>query len=444
MQTAPQYSLSPGRSVGLAMGPGMATAALLATAAWTALGVLAWAMFPMTAAVLLPACCLAPLGWYLICRGRVPYYAPTPVVTALFVAAVYLLINATWSLSPVAAAHAVVLMFLLVGTLHVVLSLLPDLEEAPLRAMAAGALAGVAVAGAILCLEVFTDQLLRRLLIRLAPALQPPPQHVVIEGGQLARLAPYLPNANISVIALMFWPAALLAVRLGLPRAWRYAALAAAVVALAAVFASEHATSQFALLGAGATFLLFKLRPKLAMPLLIAGWVAAILLVVPVASALYGAGAYRATWLPESARHRVVIWGATSAQIGKAPILGAGIGTGRALNEAGGAAAPAVPGTDFRFAPGLHSHNAYLQVWFETGAVGALILLGLGLLVLRSLSAAGRDMQPYLAAAFSACALSVATAFAIWAPWFMASLAMAAIFAALGAALPARCDPARA
>ena len=160
--------------------------------------------------------------------------------------------------------------------------------------------------------------------------------------------------------------------------------------------------------------------------------------------ALYEAEVYRATWLPESARHRVVIWGATSAQIGKAPILGAGIGSGRALNEAGAAAAPAVPGTDFHFRPGLHSHNAYLQVWFETGAVGALILLGLGLLVLRSLSAAAADVQPYLAVTFSACALSVATAFAIWAPWFMASLAMAAIFAALGKALPAQHWAARA
>jgi hypothetical protein len=32
----------------------------------------------------------------------------------------------------------------------------------------------------------------------------------------------------------------------------------------------------------------------------------------------------------------------------------------------------------------------------------------------------------------------IATAYSIWAPWFMASLAMAAIFAGLGAALPQR------
>jgi O-antigen ligase len=392
-------------------------------------------MFPMTAAVLLPMCCIAPLGWCWGRQGRPPYSRPTQVMTALILAAVYLLINASWSLSPIAAARTLVLVFLMVGTLHIVLSTLPRLEEAPLGAMAAGALAGVAVAGTILCLEVLSDQLLRRLLIRLVPALQPAPQHVAMDAGHLAGLAPYLPNASISVLTLMFWPAALMATRLRLMRLWKHLMLGAAVVAVAAVLASEHATSQIALLGAGATFLLFRMRPKLAMPLVIAGWVAATLLVVPVVSGLFKAEAYRSPWLPESARHRVVIWGYTAAQIAESPVFGAGIGSGRALSEAGGAAAPVVPGTKFHFAPGLHSHNAYLQVWYETGAVGAFILLGLGLLVLRAVSRFPADVQPYLAATFSACALLVATAFAIWAPWFMASLAMAAAFAFLGAAL---------
>src|SRR5262249_26346193 len=156
-----------------------------------------------------------------------------------------------------------------------------------------------------------------------------------------------------------------------------------------------------------------------------------------VVTALYSAEAYHARWLPDSARHRVVIWGVTSGLIHNAPVFGAGISTGRAMQEAADAAGtPVIPGTRYQLAPGVPSHNAYLQVWYETGAVGALILLGLGLVVLRSLARFPAPVQPYLVAAFAACALSVATAFAIWAPWFMASLAMAAIFAGLGAAVP--------
>jgi hypothetical protein len=69
-----------------------------------------------------------------------------------------------------------------------------------------------------------------------------------------------------------------------------------------------------------------------------------------------------------------------------------------------------------------------------------LIVLGLGLLILRALRTLPADALPHLAAVFVACALAVASAYSIWAPWFMASLAMASIFAALGAALP-RTDP---
>jgi len=240
------------------------------------------------------------------------------------------------------------------------------------------------------------------------------------------------------VVTLMFWPAALIAARLGLLRAWKIPATIATAVVVATLLGTEHGTSQMAFVGAGLTFALFRVRPQMAKALLVTGWVAATLLVVPAVSLLYRAEAYRAPWLPQSARHRVVIWQMTAAQIPKAPLLGAGIGSARVLREAADAQGLTAPGTTFRLSPSLHSHNAYLQVWYEAGAAGALILLGLGLVVLRSLTRLAEDMQPYLAAAFAAGALLIATAYSIWAPWFMASLAMAAIFAGLGAALPQR------
>jgi O-antigen ligase len=417
------------------------TAAWLATAVWTGLGVLLWVTFPMTAAVLLPLCSIAPLAWIWRQRRGPPRYPLSPATAALGVAAAYLIVNASWSLSPETAAMAVVLVLLMVASLHIVLSTLPDLEPPPLDAMALGALAGLAAAGALLCVEVLGEQPLRRLLIRLMPALQPNPNHIVTNGGEAVRLAPYLTNASIGVLTLAFWPMALIAARLGLLRAWKGPALIAAAVVGATVLASEHGTSQVAFVGAGLTFALSRMRLQLATPLLIAGWVAATLLVVPAVSLLYSAEAYRAPWLPESARHRVVIWQATAEQIPKAPLLGAGIGSARVLREAAARDGLTAPGTTFKLSPSLHSHNAYLQVWYEAGAVGALILLGLGLVVLRSLTRLPEDAQPFLAATFAAGALLIATAYSIWAPWLMASLAMAAIFATLGAALPKRTIP---
>jgi hypothetical protein len=445
MRSAPPHSAAADGAARLQLGSRAATAAWLLTAAWTAIGLVLWTMFPMTTTVLLPMCAIAPLALYWAANGRLPWYPLSPVTALLVVFALYLLVNASWSLSLDSATRTVALAFLMVGTLHVVLNTLPDLDEAPLRAMAVGTLVGLSVGGALLCLEVFSDQSLRRFLMRLVPALQPPPQHVRMAGGGLAALAPYLPNANISVLAVLFWPAALLSVRLGLPRLARYAALAAFALVAAAVAGSEHATSQVALVGASVAFALHRLRPRLAMPLLVGGWIAANLLVVPAVTFLYSAEAYRAAWLPESARHRIVIWRYTSQQIPKAPLLGAGIATARAMNEAeaGAAESRLVPGTKLHLSTSLHSHNAYLQVWYEAGAMGMLIMLGLGVMVLRALARTEADAQPYLVAAFVACALLTASAYSIWAPWFMASLAMASVFAALGAALPRPHAPGR-
>jgi O-antigen ligase len=437
MQAAPQgpaAPVAPDAAAWLTPGSKSWTAAWLATAAWTGMGVLLWAMFPMTAAVLLPLCAIAPLAWSWLQRRRLTRYPVTATTAVLLLAAAYLLVNASWSLSPGSAARAVVLVFLMVATLHAVLGTLPDLEPPPLEAMAAGALAGLAAAAALLCIEVYGDQVLRRLLMRLVPALQPGVPHVALDGAQVLRLAPYLTNASVSVLALMFWPVALLAVRLRL-RAWRIAALVAAAAVAATLLGSEHASSQMAFAGAAVAFVLFRVQPRLAGRLLVAGWVAANLLVVPAVAVLYGIQAYRAPWLPESARHRVVIWHATSTELHKAPLLGAGIGSARVVRERANAERLTAPGTDFQLSPGLHSHNAYLQVWYEAGAVGAFILLGLGLVVLRALMRFEVDAVPYLAATFTAGALLIATAFSIWAPWFMASLAMASIFAALGTAL---------
>src|SRR5690606_21745622 len=115
---------------------------------------------------------------------------------------------------------------------------------------------------------------------------------------------------------------------------------------------------------------------------------------------LYSAGAHRAPWLPESARHRVVIWRHTSDLVPQAPLFGAGIGTARALNDAQGADRRLAPGTPFVLSTSLHSHNAYLQVWYEAGAVGAALLLGVGLLVLGSFRRYPAEVQSYIAATF--------------------------------------------
>src|SRR5262249_31808759 len=142
-----------------------------------------------------------------------------------------------------------------------------------------------------------------------------------------------------------------------------------------------------------------------------------------------------------SAQHRIVIWGYTSSLIAASPLLGSGINTARALNDPDGLDTPLAPGSEFRLTTNLHSHNGYLQTWYETGAVGALILLGIGLLVLSTLMRATIEIQPCLYATFVTFALLGGSSFSLWAPWFMASFAFAAGFAMVGWALAERLRP---
>jgi O-antigen ligase len=172
----------------------------------------------------------------------------------------------------------------------------------------------------------------------------------------------------------------------------------------------------------------------------IAGWITATLFVVPLASLAYAKQLYLASWLASTARQRIVIWGYTSSQIRNAPLLGAGVSTARALNFQDDERAPKAPGSEYRLTTGWHSHNGYLQTWYEAGAIGALLLVAFGLLVLRSLARAPGEAQPYLYATFVSCAVMAGSSFSLWAPWFMASIGFAAVFAALGTDIAARCS----
>ena len=71
-------------------------------------------------------------------------------------------------------------------------------------------------AGAILCLDVFSEQWLRLLLLTHVPALRPSSAHLELQGDRVTMLAPYLLNRSVTVLVLLFWPAVLMlgAVRL--------------------------------------------------------------------------------------------------------------------------------------------------------------------------------------------------------------------------------------
>jgi O-antigen ligase len=389
----------------------------------------------MTAPVLVPAAGLTPFILAALRERQLPKTRPSALFLALGLTGVYLLANASWSLAPRSSYATVGTYAMLVATAYVAINGLTDLRPAVRQVLALGIAAGVAVGAAILLFEVSTGLLLRRALASVFPALRPGPLQFQVDGGVVTSILPEVLNRTTSALTLCVWPVLLLVGRLDAARwvkALLYIALAGGV---AGIYVSEHQTSMLAVLGSALAFAICLLSRPIGLSLTALGWTTATLLVVPLCMLAYAGGAYHVQWLPNTARERIVIWGYTTEQIPKAPMLGVGLGTSRVLNEQTRSVRDYAPGTDYRRTTRGHSHNIYLQAWFETGAVGAGLLFVLGLLVLNAIKGAAAAAQPYLAATFVASALVAASSFSLWAPWFMACFALVAILGWLAALL---------
>jgi O-antigen ligase len=397
--------------------------------------VLGYILAPMTAPGLVPAAALALAVWLSANSRQLPVLVPSSLLLMLGLAGAYLLINSSWSLAPSSAYASVALYFALVVICFLTIDALYASSLKVLRVVALGICIGVACGAMFLLFEVLSNQAVHRLLMSQVPMLRTNAREAQLEGGWVTFLPQYMLNRSATAVSLCLWPTLLMIGQIEAER-WKKVLLYAGIAGgILAIMGSDHETSKLACLGGALTYIVFLLSPVSARRLTIAGWIVATLLVVPLCSLAYSQQLYRAWWLPDMASHRIVIWGYTTEQLAHAPVFGAGIATPRVLNERTRNTSEFAPGTEYKRSTRSHSHNIYLQIWFETGAVGAGMLLVLGLLVLGSLQAAADRAQPYLYAAFVTSALVGASSFSLWAPWFMASFALAVILAGVGAAL---------
>lgn len=216
---------------------------LLMTTAWTAGGVLLFVLAPLTGLALLTLAVIAPLAWHWAAARRLPWHNPTPVFMAFYLAAAYLALNATWSLSPAWGLFAAGMLLAYVGAVDVALGAFQDAEGDVLHAMALGFVVGVALGGAYIGFEVLSGQWLRRQLMPLLPWLQPVEAKDIMIGADDRELPrPHLLNRSITVLALMFWPAVLVALQLGNTRPLRRRLLLLSIAPAAlAILGSVHA-----------------------------------------------------------------------------------------------------------------------------------------------------------------------------------------------------------
>ncbi len=290
-----------------------------------------------------------------------------------------------------------------------------------------GLLIGFLVGLGFLVFECLTNFALLRLILDTVPGLiRASDKHLRLVKDHLAHIDPANIKRHMAQATLLLWPVALIALTnwRGMPGKAMSAGIIVATL-IAGVLA-RHDSSNLALLTSLAAFLAANLSFRWTWRAVTLLWLVLTLLIVPIMLWQFSAKAYETEWLQQSGRHRLVIWGYSAGQVSKAPILGIGAGSGKAV-DARRTDVKRVPGQPFEFRTADHQHDFYLQTWYEMGGLGAGTLCLAGLLALRRLARLPDSCRRYGLATFVAAMFLVSTSYGLWQEWFVASIAIAAV-----------------
>lgn len=326
---------------------------------------------------------------------------PSPGAWLLLAFAAWVVLSAAWSPYPAAAQAAKLAALVPLGLVFAAAA-----RDGPAsRWTLAGGLAAFVVLSAALTVEAALGMPLNR-------AAQP--------EADLFELGRNLSRGAIVLLALSWPAAAWLLAGGGLPRA------ALAVLVLAAGAALSLPFDQLAHVAAVAAgllaFALACLAPRASV--LIASWgFAAWALAAPFVTPFVLSRPGLVERLPDSWAVRAGIWEYVCARILEQPWIGHGLDASRAVTDR-----MHVRGLDIRTVP-LHPHSASLQVWYETGAVGALLAasaLFFGGWAIARAASENRVGAAAAAATIASLGVIANVSYGAWQEWWIATMLVAA------------------
>jgi hypothetical protein len=339
----------------------------------------------------------------------------------------YLAVNWLWSADRSEALGKVVFYFTALGLSHATVVGLSHTAPALRRRIGLWMIGAFFLGLLYLAVEIIFDQPIRRGLFSAIPILRLDPKHIRVVDGQVVAIHSYTLNRSMAVLVLSFWPVVLLMRGLLPRRVFPPAAAAAAALAVIAVFGSEHETSKLAVIFSGVAFAGMFVAAFIMRRAIIAGWVAASLLVVPIAALAYSGELHKSTLIPETGRNRIILWGYTAQLIRHAPLFGTGIASTKLLDQEAGPSAQRPADYTYALRTGRHSHNIFMQTWYELGAIGAVFMLAIGLTVLALLARLSSAIGPYAQASFVSAVTIGCFSWGMWQTWFMAAYAVWAL-----------------
>jgi O-antigen ligase len=339
------------------------------------------AILPIAVVIAAPA--LAPLAFGLAAaqflyraatERRVPRFDAAWLSLALLFAG-WCWASALWSIVPDRTLRGALQMTgILIGALAVLaLPVLPD--EAARKVMRAMAVAFLAAA-ALIAFDTAEGYPLQRFL-----------------SNDAANAATKY-NRGVAYAVLIAWP---VLGSLWRDRAWGFLALLVVGLA-AAVFLSLSLTAKIAAVAAVAALLASALAPRIAEPAIAAGTALFVAFSPVLLRAASNARDLLIPYLKQSGEARLEIWNYMTARALERPALGWGLWSAGEL--------PIRPrelaGYAWVHAPGLYPHDQWLQLWVETGALGAGMGIACILLALKRARELPAELRPFAFAAFAA------------------------------------------
>lgn len=236
----------------------------------------------------------------------------------------YVLLSALWSDARIATLTAGVVFVSYLSAAWLAQKGLNAETRSMIERLAQATVVTVVIGAAFLVFEFATGSMIERNLFTYISLTRPlSPKHVGMQNGYVVALVPDELNRSVSILNLMLWPALLIvATSKNRPRL-HLSFIAIAALAATTTLLSPHETSKVAIVFAAIVVLLHYSLPGWARGVVKAGWLVALLLVVPAAQLAYSANLHTAEWLPVNARARVIIWAATAEKISQRPLFGA-------------------------------------------------------------------------------------------------------------------------
>ncbi|MGB6346804.1 MAG: O-antigen ligase family protein [Methyloceanibacter sp.] len=359
---------------------------------------------------------------------------PNAALIALVVVALYTCLSGAWAANPEGAIGKSAILLAAALVVFAATTAMTTLDQGEIARASRAFVVGVLCAAGFVTVELLTDGALTRAAMNSISLFRPErAKHMSVVGGRVTKINLSEFNQHVAMLALSLWPGLLALRALYGPRRILIMVLFFAVLAVP-IALSEHDSSQVALVASLIVLPLAWGWPRAVIRGLALAWCLGFVLVLPLDFLAYKAELHQATWLPSSARARIIIWEFTAERVLERPWFGIGADSTPAVKAKSEAQPDWPKGFVYKRTTGQHAHNLFLQAWYELGLAGVILMAIAGAAVLLRIPLLAWEAQPYAVASFVMFAVMATFAWGIWQIWLMCAFALLPLYLCLAAA----------